>query len=386
VKTNIENVWVRTFRTVTWTGQDSDGHRHPSGERPAEAALVTVRDVDGAEGHSLCNAEALRPFVLDKFVRKAIVGQDAFMREALWQRLYRMQRGSGGQLTDRAIGYVDQALWDLAGRRLGVPVWRLLGGARDRVAAYGSTMCGDDVEGGLRTPEDYAAFAVALVRAGYRAIKLHTWMPPVPGAPDPAMDAKACAAVREAVGPDVPLMLDANHWYRRTEALELGRALQRLGYYWYEEPMEEASISSYRWLASQLDIPVIGPESAPGKMFTRAEWITAGACDIVRVGVNDSGGITPAMKIIHLAEAFNMDAEVHGGGSGNLAVLGAMRNARWYERGLLHPHFDYDALPPHLSSPIDPMDERGEVPMTQRPGLGDDLCWEYIDEHEVARW
>jgi L-alanine-DL-glutamate epimerase-like enolase superfamily enzyme len=382
----IETVEVRTFRTITSTAQDPEGHRHPSGERSAEAAIVTVRDSDGAEGHCLCNAAALRKPVLDAFFRKALIGQDAFMREMLWKRLYRMQRGSGGQLTDRAIGYVDQALWDLAGRKLGLPVWKLLGGARDRVAAYGSTMCGDDVEGGLRTPEDYAAFAESLIRQGYTAIKLHTWMPPVPFAPDPRMDAKACAAVREAVGPDVPLMLDANHWYSRTQALQLGRALQDLDYYWYEEPMEEASVSSYRWLAGQLDIPVIGPESAPGKMYTRAEWITSGACDIVRVGVNDSGGITAAMKIIHLAESFNMDAEVHGGGSGNLAVLGAMQNARWFERGLLHPHFDYDAVPPHLNSAIDVMDSNGLVAMTDRPGLGDDYCWEHIEQSEIARW
>jgi L-alanine-DL-glutamate epimerase-like enolase superfamily enzyme len=386
VQAIIESVGVTTFRTVSRTGTDSDGHQHPSDEHPAEAAVVTIRDTDGAEGYCLCHSSALSREVLDGFIRKVLTGQDAFLREMLWQRLYRMQRGSGGLLTDRALGYIDQALWDLAGRKLGLPVWKLLGGARDRVPAYGSTMCGDDIEGGLRTPEDYAAFALTLLGAGYSAIKLHTWMPPVPGAPDPGLDLKACAAVREAVGPEVPLMLDANHWYSRMEALRLGRGLQELGYYWYEEPMEEASISSYQWLARELDIPVIGPESAPGKVHTRAEWVTSGACDILRVGVNDTGGITPAMKIIHLAQAFNLDAEVHGGGSGNLAILGAMENGRWYERGLLHPHFDYDAVPPHLNSLIDPLDSRGCVAMTERPGLGDDLCWDYIEEHRVAAW
>ena len=77
-------------------------------------------------------------------------------------------------------GSVEQIrLWDLAGRKLGVPVWKLLGGYRDRVPAYGSTMCGDEIPGGLATPEDYARFAENLVRQGYQAIKLHTWMPPV---------------------------------------------------------------------------------------------------------------------------------------------------------------------------------------------------------------
>lgn len=377
---------VRVFRTSSWTVHDSDGHSHPGPERSVNAALLSITDADGAEGHCLANAEALRPYVLDNYVRKVLAGEDGFMRERIWNRLSRMQRGSGGQLSDRAIGYVDQALWDLAGRKLDIPVWKMLGGARASVPAYASTMCGDDLEGGLRTPEDYASFAVELLALGYSAIKLHTWMPPVPFAPDPAMDAKACAAVREAVGPEVMLMLDANHWYSRVQALELGRALQRLGYSWYEEPMEEASMSSYRWLADQLEIPVIGPETAPGKLHTRAEWIAAGACDIVRVGVNDTGGLTPAMKIVHLAEAYNLDAEVHGGGSGNLAILGAMENGRFYERGLLHPHFDYDVVPPHLSSLIDPLDDHGEVALPKRPGLGDDLCFEHIEDQLVTSW
>jgi L-alanine-DL-glutamate epimerase-like enolase superfamily enzyme len=89
------------------------------------------------------------------------------------------------------------------------------------------------------------------------------------------------------------------------------------------------------------------------------------------------------MKVVHLAEAHNLDVEVHGTGSGNLAVLGATESGRWYERGLLHPHFDYDRLPPHLRSPIDPMDEHGEVPMAERPGLGDDLDFDYVERHTL---
>ena len=79
-------------------------------------------------------------------------------------------------------------------------------------------MCGDDIENGLATPADYGRFAEWLVKTrGYKAVKLHTWMPPIPGAPNVKMDYAACAAVREAVGPDIPLMLDPNHWYSRAE-------------------------------------------------------------------------------------------------------------------------------------------------------------------------
>ena len=87
--------------------------------------------------------------------------------------------------------------------------------------------------------------------------------------------------------------------------------------------MDEQSLSSYKWLADNLDIPVVGPESAAGKHWHRAEWIKAGACDILRTGVNDVGGITPALKTMHLAEAFGMDCEVHGNAAMNLHVVAA---------------------------------------------------------------
>jgi L-alanine-DL-glutamate epimerase-like enolase superfamily enzyme len=382
----IEKVSVSVFRTVSSTSRDSGGHTHPGTPHEVHQALLAITDSDGATGYCLTSADQLREPILAGYVRKTLLGQDGGQRERLWHALAQTQRGSGGGFTDRALGCVDMALWDLEGRRLDTPVWRLLGGGRTKVPAYGSTMCGDEIPGGLATPEDYGAFAAQLVAGGYRAIKLHTWMPPVSFAPDIGMDAKACAAVREAVGPDIPLMLDANHWYSRLDALTLGRSLEAIGYYWYEEPMEEASIQSYKWLADQLDIPVIGPETAWGKGYARAEWIVAGACDIVRAGVGDCGGITPTMKVVHLAEAFNMECEIHGGGPGNLAVLGGTIFGRWYERGLLHPHYDYDEVPPHLNTAIDAIDAEGFVHMPTRPGLGQDLNLDYIEENTVASW
>lgn len=383
----ITDVRVRLFETESKTYVDSDGHVHPGATRTVHAALLTIVDSDGTEGHCLAApAYAVDTRLIEQYVRPIIMGQDPFDRERLWQRLAQKQRGASGALLDRTLATVDQALWDLAGRKLGMPVWKLLGGARDRVPAYGSTMCGDDIPGGLSTPEEYGDFALQLLDQGYKAVKLHTWMPPIPGAPDVRMDVAACTAVREAVGPDVPLMLDANHWYSRMDALYLGRAIQELGFTWYEEPMDEASMQSYKWLADQLDIPVIGPETAYGKAHVRAEWILAGACDLTRIGASNGAGISSAMKVVHVAEAFGMDCEIHGPGSGNLAILGAMQNGRWYERGLLHPHFDFDEVPPHLGSLLDPLDAAGDVHMPTRAGLGDDLDLDYIDTHTVATW
>ncbi|MGV3651920.1 MAG: mandelate racemase family protein [Devosia sp.] len=377
----IVDVTVRVFRYTTRKVPDSAGHSHPGPETPAQLALLTIVCDDGSEGHHFSAPEPVRPFLIEKFVKKVLLGQNPFDRERLWQDLAHWQRGSGMQLSDRTLAIVDAALWDLAGRKLGLPVHKLIGAYRDSVPAYASTMCGDDIPGGLATPEDYARFAEQLVARGYKGIKLHTWMPPLAGAPDVKRDLTACAAVREAVGPDIALMLDPYHWYSRMEAYELGRGLEKLGFAWFEEPMEEDSIASYAWLTENLDIPILGPESAGGKNFSRADWILYKACDILRSGPYDVGGITPAIKSMHLAEAFGMDCEVHGNGIVNLICTAIAKNCRWYERGLLHPHFDYDSAPAYLKAPVDPLDADGNVPLPTLPGLGQDIDFDYIDAH-----
>lgn len=380
----IEDVSVKTFWTTTRRHSDTAGHAHPGPAHKVKKALLTIRTDDGKEGHSITVPEIVRDYVLDKFVKPVLIGQDPYDRERLWFELAHWQRGSAMQLTDRALAVVDSALWDLAGRALGVPVYKLIGAYRDKVPAYASIMCGDELEGGLATPEDYGRFAEKLVKRGYQAIKLHTWMPPVSWAPNVKMDIKACAAVREAVGPDIRLMLDAFHWYSRTDALELGRGLEKLGFDWIEEALDEQSMSTYAWLADQLDIPVIGPESAAGKHYTRAEWIKADACDILRVGVHDCGGITPALKGMHLAESFGMNCEVHGNEVPNLVLAAVSKNSRWFERGLLHPFLEYDDGYDYLNGLYDPMDAEGYVHLSDKPGMGEDINFDFINDNLVA--
>lgn len=381
----ITSVTSRVFTCKTDTAKDSDGHSHPAPERDARLALLTIADEGGSAGHIVAPPHVVDEALLAEHLRPVLLGADPLRIERAWQALYRRQRGSAGRLTDRVLCAAELALWDLAGKIAGQPVWRLLGGYRDRILAYGSIMCGDDLEGGLRTPEDYGRFAEWLVKArGYRAVKLHTWMPPIPGAPDVRLDYAACAAVREAVGPDIPLMLDPNHWYGRQDALWLGQRLEELGFLWMEECMEEASLSAYQWLSGNLqELSILGPESMGGKHWTRAEWAARGACDMLRTGVWDVGGIGPAMKCAHLAEGFNMGIEVHGTGAGNLAVCLAVANTTYYERGLLHPLLDYERPPAYLRRIDDEMDEGGRVHGRDAPGLGHDIDLDYIDSHLV---
>jgi L-alanine-DL-glutamate epimerase-like enolase superfamily enzyme len=313
------------------------------------------------------------------------VGKNAWYREEIWQELRDIQRlhRNWNLLSDHDLATVDIALWDLSGVALDQPLHHLLGARRHKIPTYGSTMCGDLPGGSLDSPEAYADFAIQCKERGYQGFKLHTWASPIP--PDVDRDIAACRAVREAVGPDLALMLDPDHNYTRLEAKKLGRALEELDFAWLEEPMNEASVSSYAWLASELDIPILGPETADGKMFTRAEWILNKACDILRAGVLDVGGITPLVKTIHLAESFGMDIELHMTTPGTIAVLASMGIAgRFYERGLLHPDFDYETPEPWLRQRLDPMDDSGFVSPPDGAGIGWQIDHDFINANAVA--
>jgi len=378
----IVDVTSRGFRYQSKRERDSEGHTHPGPAREATEHLVTIKTDDGAEGYAFGASAS----VIENLVKPLIVGDDPYDREKIWRHLNEMQRGNRATLTDRVIGVIDLALWDLAGRALKLPVHKLLGGFRAKVPAYASTMCGDELEGGLNSPQAYADFALTCKERGYKAFKIHTRMPPIPGTPSPKEDVAICAAVREAVGPDMALMLDCFHWYSREEAYYIGKELEKLNYAWLEEPMDEHNTASYIWLTEHLTIPILGPESAEGQLFTRAEWIRQGASDLSRAGVMDVGGITPVMKIAHLCEANGVRLELHSPGAGNLQCLMAMGiPGEYYERGLLHPFLDYEEPSPWLNTLDDPMDDEGYVHASDRPGLGQDINWDYIKENATGR-
>jgi L-alanine-DL-glutamate epimerase-like enolase superfamily enzyme len=219
-------------------------------------------------------------------IRSLLLGQDPFDRELIWKWLW------VANISENVASVVDLALWDLAGRALGQPVYKLLGGARDRVKAYASTYPN------LGAPEVYAEHALACQREGFPAYKIHPhyfWDPatrkPSPGRPsNVAADIATCHAVREAVGPDMVLMFDPWGTYHTfEEALKVGRELEKLGFYWYEHPMPEYRVESYVRLARELSIPILSPEIAAGGVFTRAEWILRGASDMSRIDVVRGG-------------------------------------------------------------------------------------------------
>jgi len=371
---------ITEVETVAFTAEshltsDEKGHAHPGEAHETTRTLTRIHTDTDLVGVAMGGTAAAA-----NVAERYLVGADPFEREALWQQLFRTQRLNLGTLTDSALASIDVALWDLLGKACEQPVYRLLGGARDAVPAYASTMVGDDDPNGLGSPEAYADFARDLVGQGFQAIKLHGWMPPYSA--DPERDLAACRAVREAVGPDVDLMLDSHHYYSRTEAKRLGDGLAELDYRWFEEPMDEYSMSAYEWLAEQVDVPVIGPETAGGKHRTRAEWIKRDVADIVRAGTHDMGGITPAMKTVNTCESFAVECELHGAGLGNLHVLGASETGDYFEYGLLHPDYDYEGSRPWLTDPPTP-DDDGLIHLPQEPGIGWNVDWDFVESNRV---
>lgn len=346
------------------------------------ATITRIVTDAGVSGYHMGGAGEFAPGSDDQRILKdLLVGEDPLDREALWF-LMRDHHLIG----DAVLGNIDAALWDLAGRFGGMTVSQLLGKARDRVRAYASTFPN------IGDPDDYARFAVECKAAGYTAFKVHAYIfwDPVNGRPAPRRpaypkhDIEVCEAVRAAVGADMTLMLDPWGIYSLDESIYVGKALERLDYYFLEHPMHEIRVEPYRRLCRELDIAVCSPEHATNMHYSRAEWVLQGASDIGRIDVN-FGGITACKRAVDVYESFGVPCEMHGGGFANSAILGSTTDETclFYERGLLRPDFDYDATPPYLNSPCDPMDDAGNVLLPQGHGLGYDFNWDYIDDNRV---
>ena len=246
----------------------------------------------------------------------------------------------------------------------------------------------------LGPPEVYVEHALACKQRGYKAYKIHAyicWNPhtaqPAPQLPGfPREDLEVCRAVREAVGDDMVLMLDPYGVYTLEEALWVGRELEKLNFYWLEHPMIETRMEPYRRLARELSIAICSPEHAPGGLFSRAEWLLQGAADMLRTDIY-YGGITGCWKLINVCQAFGLQCELHMSGWAHAQLLGAApaSTCEYYERGLLSPGKDDPQAVPYLRGIPDPLDDYGNVVISQRPGLGLDIDWDYIAEHRI-RW
>ncbi len=335
----------------------------------SQLGLVTIDTDEGVRGHAFLGS-AMRGAHLDaqsliQFLKPVVLGQDPLDRERLYQSMWQKSR----QTTYRAIGAVDIALWDIAGKVANLPIHRLLGSYRDRIHAYASSAV-------LATKEAYAGEAARFKAEGWTAYKIH---PPT----DPAVDIEVCRAVRRAVGDAFTVMLDSTWAYQYPEALRVGKAVEGLGFYWYEDPLADDDLLSYVKLKQHLTIPILATEYSPGGLTAYAPWLVHQATDFLRGDVAVKGGITALVKTAHLAEAFHMNYEVHHGGNSlnnvaNLHVIMAIKNCEFFEVLLPAGAQKYG-----LAEDID-VDRQGLVHAFNGPGLGAALDFALIEKKKVA--
>lgn len=356
------------------------------------AHLVRVETDDGLVGWGECfgpgTVAIANATIVEKVIAPLILGMDPLDREVIWHFVYNRLRDHGrGGMPIQALSGIDIALWDIAGKATGLPLHALLGGQfRPSVPVYGYGMMLQRVD---ELDKRFAAEAVIIRDSGFAAMKMKVGL-------GVKKDIALVEAVRNAIGDDVPLMVDANHCYTATEALVVGRALHELGVAWFEEPVAPEDIDGYRYLRESLDIPIAGGEAA----FTRWGWreLLDNRClDIAQPEVTALGGITEYLKVLALAHTHFVPVVNHVWGSGvavavNLHLLtnvpdlpgGAHPNGPMLEFDTTHNLFLEELLEV-------PLDIRGQVKATgtaappDGPGIGISVNEEFMKRFEVAR-
>jgi L-alanine-DL-glutamate epimerase-like enolase superfamily enzyme len=287
----------------------------PGSEGPTVGGVLRVHTDDGFLGEAQTPRGLIVRDLVERRIRDELVGADPLRREYIWHRIWELDRIEEFPLY--AFGLVDTALWDLAAKAAGLPVFELLGGYRDAIPAYASTVT-------FGSTEEYLDVADQCLAAGFRAIKLHAWG-------DARQDAELCLKLRAHIGDTVPLMYDGSAAFDLADAVYLGKALSEAGYEWYEEPMREFSVTAYRWLADRVDVPLLVAETSDGAHLTVGDFVTSGAASAVRTSAHYKGGITGAMRVAHLADSFRLRAEIHGSGIVNAHLCMAIPNTSYYE-------------------------------------------------------
>jgi L-alanine-DL-glutamate epimerase-like enolase superfamily enzyme len=268
-----------------------------------EWIITTVRTDTGLTGTGWSytlgiGGTAIRAIIAD-YLTPLLLGADAGAIEQIWERCWHELHANGsGGFTTLALAPIDIALWDIRGKAAQRPLYEIMGGARDRIRAYGSGI-NMHLDG-----EPLAEQMRGFLDAGYRAVKMKV------GRDDPAEDVERVATVRSTIGPAVLLLLDANQKWTSGEAVRRMAMLERFDPYWIEEPMLADDIPGHTRARAALRTPVALGET----LFTRyqfADYIRANAADIAQPDVPRVGGFTEWLKIAKLAEAHNLPVAPH---------------------------------------------------------------------------
>jgi len=333
-----------------------------------ETPIVRIRCDDGAEGvgysYTIGTGGSSVVALLRDHLAPKLIGRDPDCIEAIWKDLFFHTHATAvGAITSLALAAIDTALWDLRCKRAGLPLWKMAGGAQPKVPVY-------TTEGGwLQLPVDaLVAQTVAAKAQGFRGAKLKV------GKPHLSEDVARLAAVREAVGGAFEIMVDANQCFNVSEAIRRARAFEPYGLAWLEEPLPAEDLGGHVELAAHTAIPIAVGESLYHPAHFR-EYLARRACSIVQVDCARIGGITPWLKVAHLAEAFNVVVCPHFLMELHVSLTAAAPNAAWVE---YIPQLD-DITTSRLAI------TEGHAVAPSPPGLGIEWDFAAIDARAVAR-
>lgn len=356
----------------------STGERDP--DRSYTYPVTRVHTDAGVTGTSFI---ACPQDILQRWVKPSLVGQDLFAVDRHISRL-QMQRGESGVQTWSGV---EHAIWDAIGRIAGQPVAKLLGGSRDKLRVYRTSVFPGKQDQSDVAYETQAKFASRLKQSGYTGIKIRAWRP------RPMDDVDMVGVMRATVGPNFKIMLDRTAvrpgwvWDYQT-ALQVCRGLEKHGAYWLEEPFDGHDIYGPARLAEEVDILITGGELAKST-YEFLEFLTHKTYDILQPDTRICGGIWMARKISVLAESFGVPCIQHG--TGSLALVGyiqagcAMNNCEWQEiiGGPNLPEEQWSPALQLVKTPYVFRVENGFVHLSGLPGLGLNLNEDAIKEYRA---
>jgi len=348
------------------------------------SCIVEIETVAGIVGWGECyGPPAVSKAYIETQFAPRIIGRDAFDVEVIWEDLYNRIKDYGprGMVTSAMSG-IDIALWDIIGKACGQPIHKLIGGAhRTEVTAYATGLYFIDMD---RLVEEAVEEAREYVEQGFTAVKMKI------GLGDPKLDIRRVAAVREAIGDETRLMVDANHCFTVPQAIRLGRELEKLDVEWFEEPISPEDIDGYVEVTRALDMAVAGGENE----FTRwgfRDLVVRKAMDIVQPDVCAAGGISECRKIATLASAHGVECVPHAWGSAiglaaTLHFLAALPDQPPSFRPM-PPLLEFEQCENPFRDLLsrEPITlNRGKVKIPTRPGLGIDIDRSVLDRYRVS--
>ena len=333
-----------------------------------ETPIVRITCKDGAQGvgytYTIGTGGSSVVALLRDHLAPRLIGRDAAEIEAIWKDLFFATHATAvGAITSLALAAIDTALWDLKCRRAGLPLWQMAGGAQRQVPVY-------TTEGGWlhHSAQQLVDEAAAAQEQGFRGAKVKV------GKPSIAEDVARLSAVRSAVGDTFELMVDANQAFTVAEACRRAYAYRGLQLSWFEEPLPAEDLAGHVELAAKATMPIAVGESLYHPAHFR-EYLERRACTVVQVDCARIGGITPWLKVAHLAETFNVPVCPHFLMELHVSLTAAVPNGAWVE---YIPQLDA------ITTSRMAMRDGYAIPPSG-PGLGIDWDFAAIDRLAVAR-